>query len=189
MTNLHESVYLRFRGRTRRLPLVAIATALRRDARGAVQALEILIQGPPENREPTPAEHAVPSERNRGEGVRGGVYPERSERRAPRSETIGTSTFPQELEERSDRERSDAPARERDVDDDAFARSVAIDLGDEDNLAAIRKLVLRHPRLVLEHARRAALAVPGDRVRSSRGAIFTGIVRKLAADGGRAPTP
>lgn len=170
MTNLHEPVYLRFRGRTRRLPLLAIATALRRDASGAVEALEILINGPPETRSTTAEPSSPPP--IPGEGGKGG---------GERSGTLGPGTFEQNLEERSERERSDGDAREA-MEPQAYARFLATQLGDERNLAAIRRLVNRYPRDVLGKALRLTLEVPPERVRSSRGAIFTGIVRKLAAE-------
>ena len=175
MTNLHEPVYLRFRGRTRRLPLLAIATALRRDASGAIEALEILINGPPETRPDGPCSPPpIPGEGGKGGGERSG--------------TLGPGTFEQNLEERSERERSDGHARET-MEPEAFARFLATQLGDERNLAAIRRLVARYPRDVLGQALRLTLEVPPERVRSSRGAIFTGIVRKLAAENVGPPPP
>jgi len=97
----------------------------------------------------------------------------------------------QNLDERSDPQRSEREPRAReggDVDDTTFARMIASDLGDEENIGAIRKLVATYPRPLLEQALRRTLAVPADRIRSSRGAIFTGIVRKLAAEPHQ-PTP
>lgn len=166
MTNLQEPVYLRFRGRTRRLPLLAMAMALRRDAAGAAEALDILINGPPENRAAGPSSHPPRS----GEGGTGG---------GERSDTLGPETFKQNLEERSERGRSLEPVREA-MDAEAFAQLLAEQLGDERSLAAIRRLVAEHPHDVLGQALQLTLRVPPERVRSSRGALFTGIVRKLA---------
>lgn len=177
MTSPLEPVYLRFRGRTRRLPLLAIAIALRRDAPSAAQALEILINGPPESLAPSDDARRL-HHQSRGEGVGGGVFPECSERGAQRSET--KSNDPND--ERSERSGADV------VDNESFARAIAIDLGDQENVGAIRKLVDRHPRLLLEQARRAALAVPGHHVRSSRGAIFTAAVRRLAGESAHSRT-
>jgi hypothetical protein len=170
MTSLHEPVYLRFRGRTKRLPLLAIAVAMRRDGPAAATALEILINGPPADPAPLQEQPSGPHHDSRGEGVGGGVYPGRSQRGAQRSE-------PKPIEEnvhRSERSGSEV------ADDEAFARSIAVDLGDEGNVASIRKLVALHSRDLIERACRAALLVPAHRVRSSRGAIFTAVVRRLA---------
>jgi len=166
MTNLHEPVYLRFRGRTRRLPLFAMAWALRGAAPRAAEGLHLLINGPPENRTADPSSHP----RRSGEGGKGG---------GERSETLGPETFEQNLEERSERERADEPVREA-MDAEVFAQLLAKQLGDERSLAAIRRLVAEHPHDVLGQALRLTLRVPPERVRSSRGALFTGIVRKLA---------
>jgi hypothetical protein len=120
------------------------------------------------------------------------VYPDRSEAfeagtvgaDASASDTVGNETSEENLDERSERERSERCAREPDdIDDATLARVIASDLG-EDNVHAIRKLVAMFPRAVLDEALRRTLAIPGDRVRSTRGAIFTGIVRKLAAEPG-----
>jgi hypothetical protein len=164
MTGLHESVYLRFRGRTRSVPLLAIATVLRRDAAGAATALDILINGPPEARQPV----CPSSPPDSGEGGKGG---------GERSETSGSETFNENFEKRSETERSE---RKRSEPTDV-ARRFAVELSDEENVGAIHVLVDRYPAHVLEQALRLTLAVPPHRVRSSRGAIFTGIVRKLAA--------
>lgn len=177
MTNLHESVYLRFRGRTRRLPLVAIATALRRDAAGAVQALEILIQGPPENRvsadaPATPAVSAAPATLH-GEGVGGGVQEQQQEQT--------------HMNLSCEQEHGDGGAGEgagpADVD------TLIAQLGSDANRIAIERLASLHPRPLLYEALRRTLRIPPERIRSSRSAIFTGIVRKLAADVGRPPNP
>jgi hypothetical protein len=184
MTAFDERVYLRFRGHTTSLPLAAMALTLGKNLEDAARSLEILILGPPESR-PTAEDPRPVHRRIGGEGTRGGVYPGRSERPAERSGTIGTSSE-QNLEERPERrgaqrsERSDAPARE-DTDDETLARMIAIDLGDEENLAVIRSLVRRHARDHVDRALREALAVPAHRVRASRAAIFTATVRRLAA--------
>ena len=192
---LREPVKIGFRGHERALPLAALALSFRRSPERTATALEYLIQGPPEGRPNAPSEEPAPAREDRGEGVGGGVRSERSETLEPRtigSETFGSETLEQEIEKRSDRkrsERSDGDRRAReDVDDDELARRFAVDLADEANVAAIRKLVVTHPRSLLEQALRRALAVPADRIRASRAAIFTSIVRKLADEGSQ-PTP
>jgi hypothetical protein len=178
MTNLHEPVYLRFRGRTRRLPLVAIATALRRDAAGAVQALEILIQGPPENRSSAntsvPTASSAPLARH-GEGVGGGVQEQQQQTHMNLS---------CEQEQRHGDGGVGEGAGPADVD------TLVAQLGSDANRVAIERLANLHPRPLLYEALRRTLRIPPERIRSSRSAIFTGIVRKLAAaEPARPPTP
>lgn len=54
-------------------------------------------------------------------------------------------------------------------------------LGSDANRVAIERLASLHPRPLLYEALRRTLRIPPERIRSSRSAIFTGIVRKLAA--------
>lgn len=192
-TLLQEPVLVRFRGHERALPLASIALTFRRSPERTASSLEYLIQGPPEDRSPTTPGAPVPLPPARGEGERGWGTSETLEPGTNGSETSGSETLDRNLEERSgpersERERSDGRARDHEVDDATLARMIAIDLGDEDNLGAIRKLVAAHPRALVDQALVRALAVPADRVRSSRGAIFTGIVRRLERDA-RSSTP
>lgn len=176
---LQEPVTIGFRGHERALPLAALALSFRRDPERTATALEFLIQGPPEGRPTSPPEAFAPPYEVRGEGVGGGVHSERSETFGFR--TSGSETLEQKLDERSDPKRSERERRARGMRSDAeLARQIAIDLRDEVHVVAIRKLVAAHPRPLLDDALHRTLTVPADRVRSSRGAIFTGIVRKLA---------
>lgn len=192
---LQEPVMLRFRGHERTLPLAALALSFRRSPDRIATILEFLIQGPPERRAPPTTEAPRPLPPARGEGVGGGACPERSETLGP--ETIGSETsgtLERNLQERSDPLRSERErhARETDIDAPAsadLALRLAMDLGDRENVAALRRLVDQHPTEVLDRALRLTLAVPAERIRSSRGAIFTGIVRKLAAKTVRDPIP
>lgn len=171
---LREPVTIGFRGHERALPLAALALSFRRDPEHTATALEFLIQGPPERCPTTPSEDFTPAREDRGEGEGGGV-------RSERSETLGPGTLEQKFDQRSDPKRSERERRARDMRGDTeVARQLAVDLGDEVNVAAIRKLVAAHPRPLLDDALHRTLGVPADRIRSSRGAIFTGIVRKLA---------
>jgi hypothetical protein len=179
MTNLHEPVYLRFRGRTRRLPLLAIATALRRDADGAVASLEILINGPPETRDPVVATTIAPpapvSATRHGEGdIGGGVQPQ---------EQTQLSMSCEQEHEQGVGGAGEGVQRANLVD------ALAAQLGSDANRVALRKLAEAHPAPVLYEALRRTMRIPPERIRSSRSAIFTGVVRKLAAETAGPPTP
>ncbi|MBL8680145.1 MAG: hypothetical protein JNK05_13300 [Myxococcales bacterium] len=52
-------------------------------------------------------------------------------------------------------------------------------LDDPSGELALRKLVDRHPRAVIEHALRRTLAVPRSHIKRSRAAYFTALVRAL----------
>jgi len=184
MTSPYEAVYLRFRGRMRRLPLLSLATLLRRDVRATATALEILMHGPPDDRPADPP--AAPLDPI--VGGKGGDRSEAVDRSlgAAASESIGT-LGPRDILEPFDPNRSERRAREDDVSDEDLARRIAVDLGDEENVLAIRKLVVEHPRERLDRALRRTLSIPPERVRTSRGALFTTIVRKLAEHAGSQP--
>lgn len=175
MTSPHEPVRMRFRDHMRRLPLMSFAAAFQRDVESTARALDTLIHGPPDGGAAPPLSHdnrtGIPVIPLRGEGGKGGG--ERSE------------TSKENLEERSERERSRfAPrANERDL-----AHRLATALDDTENFAAILKLVRTYPEPLLDDALRRTLAVPADRIRGTRGAIFTGIVRRLASGDGARPT-
>ncbi|MCC7537519.1 MAG: hypothetical protein IT379_14945 [Deltaproteobacteria bacterium] len=141
--------------------------AFRRTIAQAAVALDMLIVGPPEL-----AEGQSDSSTTHGEGEGGGV----------RSETFGSETLDPKIEE-SERERSETFRRAREcenADVDAIAASIAHELGDAANVAAIRRLVTTHPEQLVRDALARTLAIPSERIRGSRGALFTGIVRKLA---------
>jgi len=173
MSNSHEPVYLRFRGQMRRLPLMSFAAAFRSDVEASARALDTLLgcsseppvvpQPPPED---PPCLDAPPS----GEGGKGGGERERSR-----------TFFEQDRKERSERERH-VPTDER-----ALAHRFATALDDTENFAAVLTLVRLHPEPLLEEALRRTLAMPAERLRGTRGALFTGIVRRLARDGWSPP--
>lgn len=166
MTNPHEPIYLRFRGHMRRLPLMSFAAAFRSDVAATTRALDTLVRGsfnPPPPRDDSKSV-ALPLP---GEGGKGGG--ERSE------------TSDQDPKERLERKRS-CPPSEREL-----ASRFATALDDTENFAAVLKLVRTYPEHLLEEALRRTLAIPLERVRGTRGALFTGIVRRLARDGWSAP--
>ena len=176
MSSAHESVYLRFRGHSRRLPLVSLAAALRRDLPGAAQSLEILIQGPPEVRE-----DRAPLAGGMGGRDRSFV---RSAADAPNGSvaTIGPT----------ERYKGDGDRAARSAgheSDRALARRIALTLGDGENVGAIERLVESYPRATIELALDRTRAVPAERIRVTRGALFTSLVRKLAENAGSRPTP
>lgn len=71
-----------------------------------------------------------------------------------------------------------------------LAHELAAALQDEANLAAFVALTRRYPHWLLMEALRRTLAIPDERIRKSRGALFTAIVRILARehDQGTSPT-
>lgn len=178
MTSPHEPVRMRFRDHMRRLPLMSFAAAFQRDLESTARALDTLIQGPPDAGAGPPLSHdnrtGSPELPLHGEGGKGG---------GERSETLKENL--RERSDRSDRERSRwAPqANDRDL-----AHHFATALDDTENFAAILKLVRTYPEPLLDDALRRTLAVPADRIRGTRGAIFTGIVRRLASGDGARPT-
>jgi len=166
MSTAYEAVYIRFRGSMRRLPLLSFAALLRRDVHAAAGALEVLIHGPPDDRPTWPP--AAPS--SHLDPVVGGKGGDRSfafgrSLGATGRESIGT-IGPDEIDEPFDPNRSERRAREDDVSDEDLARRIAIDLGDEENVLAIRKLVAEHPRERLDRVLRRALAIAPERVRT-----------------------
>lgn len=165
--NLFEPVGLRFRGRERFLPLLALAAAFRQTVEEIARGLVILIDGPDVPALPAPESSSSPVN---GEGVGGGV----------RSETFGSETSGPKTEE-SERERSQT-FRRGGAREGELAMEIATALDDAKNVGAIRKLVRRHPEPLLRDALTRTLAIPSERIRGSRGAVFTGIVRKLACE-------
>lgn len=159
MTAPDEPVRLRFRGRMRRLPVMSFAAAFGRDVDDTARALETLIQGPPESALPSLPSLPFPGEGGKGGGERSGTMNDK---------------------ERSERERSPLSERDR-------AHHFATALDDVQNFAAILTLVRSYPEPLLVEALRRTLAVPRERIRGTKGALFTGIVRRLARDGFRPP--
>lgn len=66
---------------------------------------------------------------------------------------------------------------------EALAESLAIALDDPGSIGGYLKLTRVYPAALLREALRRTLFIPGSRIRTSRGACFTAIVRKLAASG------
>lgn len=84
----------------------------------------------------------------------------------------------------TERERYRAPSEEGQRSDlQSLADYLATQLGDHANIAALRVLVGRYPRSLLAEALRRTQAIPEDKIRKSRGAAFTAIVRILAREG------
>lgn len=106
-----------------------------------------------------------------GEATEG--EPERS-RRSPTfpKDKKGPETFGTPEPERPD-------AREGTHADGTLAAHLARSLGDEANLRGLERLVAGHPEALLRRALAVTLRVPAGRIRSSRGAYFTGVVRRL----------
>ncbi len=71
---------------------------------------------------------------------------------------------------------------ERSIDARTRARELAIQLDDVANVAAIEQLVRMHARDTIDEALGRTLAIPSERIRKSRGAAFTAIVRILAEE-------
>lgn len=108
-----------------------------------------------------------------GEGEATEGEPERS-RRSPTfpKDKKGPETFGTPEPERPDA-REGTPTRE------TLAAHLARSLGDEANLQGLERLVASHPEAVLRRALAVTLRVPAGSIRSSRGAYFTGVVRRL----------
>jgi len=63
------------------------------------------------------------------------------------------------------------------------AREIAALLGDAHSVAGIEVLMREHPGPLVDEALRRTLAMAPEKIRKSRGACFTGIVRTLARSG------
>lgn len=61
-----------------------------------------------------------------------------------------------------------------------LARRIARGLGEEDSLPIFRAIVKRHPDSIIRRAYEETLAVPPQKIRKSRGAIFNYLVKKYA---------
>ena len=57
--------------------------------------------------------------------------------------------------------------------EEALAQELAARLGDPDGLPVYMKIATRYPESVIRQMLGRALAVPQDRIRTSRGALFT----------------
>jgi hypothetical protein len=63
-----------------------------------------------------------------------------------------------------------------------LARTIAEAFSDTDNLATYQILCRKYPDSAVRAAHRAALSVPDEKVKRSRLALFTFLVKKYAAD-------
>lgn len=192
-------------GRTRTLPLLSLAAALRVDTQRLEIPLRVFLGlgefaefsgefSQPERSEPNvsvPSEpnvtfDSVPSERS-----------ERSERTSLYPSTLGSSGAPfkgaPDEHPNDQNERSETLRENDETTLDEAAKVLALALDDLPNIAAIRVLVRAHPPERLEEALKRTIAIASTDVRRSRGAIFTGITKRLAAIGwrsdSRSPAP
>lgn len=161
MTSSHEPVRMRFRGQMRRLPLMSFAAAFGRDVASTARALDTLIQGPPD-----PVLASLPSLLRSGEGGMGGGVQEQTHMscHVDNEQNMGIG----------------GPG-ERGIPE--TTKEITALLGAEANPLAIEKLVREHPRSLLLEALRRTQAIAPERIRQSRAALFTGIVRRLAREG------
>lgn len=175
MTNPHEPVRMRFRGRMRCLPLMSFAAAFGRDVPGTARSLDTLIQGPPEHEPPDsspsqdvsrPVSLPVP-----GEGGMGGGAQEQIQK----TNTLCDVNNEQHIGNTMDEYVSES------------TQEITALLGQEANPHAIEKLVREYPRPLLLEALQRTQAIAPEQIRRSRAALFTGIVRRLAQDGSRSP--
>jgi hypothetical protein len=60
-----------------------------------------------------------------------------------------------------------------------LAGSIAEELNDTDNLAMYKKYCKIYPRHIIQNALEQALAIPDDKVKKSRGALFTYLVKYM----------
>ena len=134
-----ERVTLRFRDQERVVPLAAVALAFRCSVDQTTRALEILTRGShATSRAPaTPVDNSVAAERGKGGEVRSSINDDER------------STLKHIYAQRSDRDdrrqRSPAQACARDERED-LVHLLVDELGDHDNVPAIRKLVTAWPR-------------------------------------------
>jgi hypothetical protein len=88
------------------------------------------------------------------------------------NEKAPVGTFPTLESRRSD-------AREGPVAMSDLVAHLARSLGEEASLPVLERLVADHPEALLRRALAVTLRVPAERIRSSRTAYFTGVVRRL----------
>ena len=162
MTSPHEPVRMRFRGHMRRLPLMSFAAAFGRDVASTARALDTLIQGPSEL--PLPPSLPLP-----GEGGKGGGVQEQTQQ----------ITMSCDVDNKQDM--GNGGLGERGIAE--TAKEIAALLGADTNALAIEKLAREHARPLLLEALRRTKAIAPERIRTSRAAVFTGIVRRLAREG------
>jgi hypothetical protein len=79
------------------------------------------------------------------------------------------------VERKAEPEPQDEPELES-----TFAREIANALDDHSHLELYEEIVETHPRAMVERALRDAKAMPASRIRKSRGALFTHLVRQYA---------
>lgn len=165
--DLHEPVGLEFRGRSRFLPILSLAAAFRRGAAEVARGLVVLIDGV--DADPSDSDSAA------GEGGMGGGVSgqEHSETKMSCSE--------------QDKDKGVGGQGEGGTASDLLDEIVR-GLGPDANRAALAKLIRSYPDSLVRDALGRTLAIPSERIRGSRSALFTGIVRTLARDAKR-PTP
>lgn len=196
-----EKITMAFRGGTRTFPVESFATAFRVSRERAIEVLEVLVFGPPEHRPPRNAPPAQPTvvvrtdatqsdKRTSSAPPRGQHEPHPSRAQVDSSDSGGRGGALRSDPNDNDTSPSvalESHARNEDVtehtSDEEYAIHLARALDDMQNLPAIERLVREHPIAVLEEALRRTLKVPLSRVRGTRGALFTGIVRRLARSG------
>lgn len=150
--------------RTRTVPALALAAALRISPREVCAVLRFLLHpgsGEPTEPEPVP-QHPSDGKGGRGEGERSKTFT--FEQNIYLSQRFTFGTLGGELGEGH---------AER------LAETLAETLHDPSSLAGFTKLARTHPEPLLQEALRRTLQIPSDRITRSRGACFTGIVRKL----------
>ena len=63
---------------------------------------------------------------------------------------------------------------------DRLAWTIAQGLGEAEYVTIFRSLVMHYPEAMIQRAYEEALAIPAEKVRKSRGAIFNYLVKKYA---------
>lgn len=195
-----DKITMAFRGATRTFPVESFATAFRVTPRHALRALDTLVFGPAEFRpqrsaspaHPTvvlppdpiasdnrrdPASSVPPASTSHGEGGKGGGAQDQALQQHSETSCLEEKTS------RNNANKNNGDGVYERKGDTVSAESLVAALGTGTNRVAIHRLVLEHPPALLEEALRRTLAIPDARVQTSRGALFTGIVRRLARDG------
>ena len=70
---------------------------------------------------------------------------------------------------------------------DNLAQEIAAKLDDEDNMALYKKYCQKYPKDIILQSYRLALNTPADRIKKSRGALFTYLVLKMVREKGIQP--
>ena len=155
----HLELEIRDGPRRRAVPAVALAAMLHVRSRDLHEALFALLDPDHFKAASQPVENS-PGEPTEGE--RFGTFPNQKENTPERYVRKGEGPG----------ERNPVPAR--------TAREIAVLLDDPHSVAGIEALMRQHPGPLLDEALRRTLALAPEKIRKSRGACFTGIVRTLA---------